>query len=242
MGIVRQSLGAAPQARRIDTRAWLRWLRPDFRDLATTNRAWLQRHERAAWQITLACIVAIAAVDLASLFLFADPLAQYVWRTALLCLIGIAGVGLGCRILFDDTVPELQAEEAAHAAAEAAARLQGALLAAQTMQHHLSNQLALTSGYAEMLAENPHLDPALRPLATEAAQGAHEAIATLARLQRLTRVERDPLAGPAILRLDATDESPPTRVLAPEEVHAYGLFPLRNAVSAAAARDERRAG
>ncbi len=68
-------------------------------------------------------------------------------------------------------------------------RLAGVLLAARTAQHELNNQLALTVGYAELLARNPGLPPDARALAEEALRGAQEAARSLDALQRLTRLE-----------------------------------------------------
>jgi PAS domain S-box-containing protein len=69
------------------------------------------------------------------------------------------------------------------------ARLEGALLAARTALHHMSNQLALTVGYAELLASDSRLPPDLREPAAEALQGAEDAVRTLRSLQRVARLE-----------------------------------------------------
>ena len=42
------------------------------------------------------------------------------------------------------------------------ARLQGVRLAARTLEHHLTNHLTLTVGYAELIAEDPELQQVLR--------------------------------------------------------------------------------
>ncbi|HEX2171060.1 MAG TPA: response regulator [Dehalococcoidia bacterium] len=99
-------------------------------------------------------------------------------------------------------------------------RLEGALLAAHTMQHHLSNQLAVTVGYAEMLTSMPHLPDDLRECAEAALRGAEEASRTLAQIQQITRIVEAPLrGGPPILDLDesvaggaspSADDSPPS--------------------------------
>ncbi|HZQ98936.1 MAG TPA: response regulator [Chloroflexota bacterium] len=88
-------------------------------------------------------------------------------------------------------------------ALEEAARLQGALLASATVEHNLGNQLALTMGYAEMLAHDPRLDPALRPWAERALGGVEAAVATLDKLRRLIRIEPSSLrGGSTVLDLD----------------------------------------
>jgi PAS domain S-box-containing protein len=75
-------------------------------------------------------------------------------------------------------------------------RLEGALLAARTAQHALNNQLALTVGYADLLAADLRLPPDLREVAHEALTGAQAAAATLQQLQRITRLEEIDQAGP----------------------------------------------
>jgi GAF domain-containing protein len=69
------------------------------------------------------------------------------------------------------------------------ARLSGALLAARTAQHHLNNQLGVTVGYADMLANDPRLPSDLRACAAEILTSALDAAATVDRLRRLTRLE-----------------------------------------------------
>ena len=76
------------------------------------------------------------------------------------------------------------------------ARLEGVLLAARTAQHALNNQLALTVGYADLLAADPRLPPDLREVAREALSGAQAAGITLEQLQSITRLEEIDQAGP----------------------------------------------
>ena len=45
------------------------------------------------------------------------------------------------------------------------ARLDGVRLAARTLEHHLTNHLTLTVGYAELIAEDPELPERLRDMA-----------------------------------------------------------------------------
>lgn len=86
------------------------------------------------------------------------------------------------------------------------ARLAGVLLAARTLEHELNNQLSLTVGYAELLANSSLLPPPLRPQAEEALRGARGAARTLARLHTVTRLQEVNLGGPggAVLDLGAT--------------------------------------
>ena len=88
-------------------------------------------------------------------------------------------------------------------ALEEAARVQGALLASATVEHNLGNQLALTMGYAELLARDPRLDAELRPWAERALSGVEQAVATLDKLRRIMRIERSGMrGGPQVLDLD----------------------------------------
>jgi hypothetical protein len=75
-------------------------------------------------------------------------------------------------------------------------RLEGVLLAARTAQHALNNQLALTVGYADVLAADPRLPPDLRQVANEALSGAQAAASTVEQLQRITRLDEIDQAGP----------------------------------------------
>jgi GAF domain-containing protein len=68
-------------------------------------------------------------------------------------------------------------------------RLEGALLAARTAQHEMNNRLALTVGYAELLATHPDLPPSLRPVVAEALRGAREAAEIVSRLRAISRLE-----------------------------------------------------
>lgn len=54
--------------------------------------------------------------------------------------------------------------------------LDAAVLRAHDVQHELSNHLALTTGYAELLADNPRLPPDLRDAAREALVGGLSAV------------------------------------------------------------------
>ena len=51
--------------------------------------------------------------------------------------------------------------------AEEQARLNGVRLAARTLEHHLTNHLTLTVGYAELIAEDPELPERLRDMALQ---------------------------------------------------------------------------
>jgi signal transduction histidine kinase len=97
-------------------------------------------------------------------------------------MIGAAMTALWVAALFAER-RALEAERVARA------RLEGILLAARTMEHALGNKLALTLGWAELLAAHPALADELRPFAAEALAGAQQATTILRQLQALSRVE-----------------------------------------------------
>jgi signal transduction histidine kinase len=90
----------------------------------------------------------------------------------------------------------LRAHEAALGRLEDAARLEGVLLAARTLQHEMNNQLSMTVGYAELLADDPSLSAEQREMARTALHGAERAAALLARLRTLTTVKLLHVGGP----------------------------------------------
>ena len=99
-------------------------------------------------------------------------------------------------------VTVIQARDRAEAALREHTRLQGVLLAAGTVQHYLGNQLALTMGYAELLANDARLPADLRDLALEAVDGVVAARQTLLELSEITRIETvEGLGGPPVLDL-----------------------------------------
>jgi DNA-binding response OmpR family regulator len=93
------------------------------------------------------------------------------------------------------------ARRRAEDAARDGARLQGALLAANTVEHHLGNQLALTMGYAELLAEHPALPPPADHYAHMALEGVVKATETLRTLRSVIRLEEADMAGPSYIDL-----------------------------------------
>ena len=81
------------------------------------------------------------------------------------------------------------------------ARLEGVLLTARTLQHELNNRLAVTIGYAELVARNPELPERLRPLTARVSESAESAASILQRLLSVTQVratEWGPALGPTI--------------------------------------------
>ena len=93
------------------------------------------------------------------------------------------------------------ARRRAEDAARDGARLQGALLAANTVEHHLGNQLALTMGYAELLAGHQLPRPADH-YADLALEGVVRATETLRKLRSIIRLEEADMAGPAYIDLE----------------------------------------
>ena len=75
------------------------------------------------------------------------------------------------------------------------ARLDGVRLAARTLEHHLTNHLTLTVGYAELIAEDPELPERLRQMARIVLESAQAAVE---RVRRMRQVESVQLIDPGI--------------------------------------------
>lgn len=68
------------------------------------------------------------------------------------------------------------------------ARLDGVRLAARTLEHHLTNHLTLTVGYAELIAEDPELPERLREMARQVLESAHAAVESVRRMRQVDSV------------------------------------------------------
>src|ERR1700687_5883760 len=94
---------------------------------------------------------------------------------------------------------EEEAERELSRAESQALLLEGVRLAARTLEHHLTNHLTLTVGYAELLAEDPELPERLREMAQqvlESAQAAVESVRRMRQVQSLNLVDADAPGGP----------------------------------------------
>src|SRR5262245_16685548 len=69
--------------------------------------------------------------------------------------------------------------------------LRGALLVAQTLEHHCNSPLALTVAQCELLEADPRLPADLRERAQKARDGALAVAAVLAECRRLTGLQLD---------------------------------------------------
>ncbi len=79
--------------------------------------------------------------------------------------------------------------------------LEGVRLAARTLEHHLTNHLTLTVGYAELIAEDPELPERLREMARqvlESAQAAVDSVRRLRQVDSLTLIDQGIPGGPTI--------------------------------------------
>jgi hypothetical protein len=96
-------------------------------------------------------------------------------------------------------------ERERHLSAAESARRDGAALAINTLRHHIGNKLAVTVGYAELLADDPRLPPDAQELAEKATNSALAAGAALRRFRgRPVNLEVDTTTmGPPILNADA---------------------------------------
>jgi hypothetical protein len=68
------------------------------------------------------------------------------------------------------------------------ARLEGVRLAARTLEHHLTNHLTLTVGYAELIAEDPELPERLREMARQVLDSAQAAVDSVRRMRQVESV------------------------------------------------------
>jgi hypothetical protein len=68
------------------------------------------------------------------------------------------------------------------------ARLDGVRLAARTLEHHLTNHLTLTVGYAELIAEDPELPERLREMAHQVLESAQAAVDSVRRMRQVDSV------------------------------------------------------
>jgi nitrogen-specific signal transduction histidine kinase len=68
------------------------------------------------------------------------------------------------------------------------ARLEGVRLAARTLEHHLTNHLTLTVGYAELIAEDPELPERLREMAHQVLESAQAAVESVRRMRQVDAV------------------------------------------------------
>ena len=68
------------------------------------------------------------------------------------------------------------------------ARLDGVRLAARTLEHHLTNHLTLTVGYAELISEDPELPERLRQMAYQVLESAQAAVESVRRMRQVDAV------------------------------------------------------
>ena len=68
------------------------------------------------------------------------------------------------------------------------ARLDGVRLAARTLEHHLTNHLTLTVGYAELIAEDPELPERLRDMARQVLESAQAAVESVRRVRHIEAI------------------------------------------------------
>jgi hypothetical protein len=85
-------------------------------------------------------------------------------------------------------MPEDEAHEEDPIRLEDDARLDGVRLAARTLEHHLTNHLTLTVGYAELIAEDPELPERLRDMARQVLDSAQAAVDSVRRMRQIESV------------------------------------------------------
>src|SRR5207244_11097393 len=85
-------------------------------------------------------------------------------------------------------MPEEEAELQLTRAESQARLLEGVRLAARTLEHHLTNHLTLTIGYAELIAEDPELPERLREMAHMVLESAQAAVERVRRMRQVESV------------------------------------------------------
>src|SRR3979411_3488170 len=98
-------------------------------------------------------------------------------------------------------MPEEEAELQLTRAETEARLLEGVRLAARTLEHHLTNHLTLTVGYAELIAEDPELPERLRDMAhmvLESAQAAVERVRRMRQIESVNLVDLGIPGGPLL--------------------------------------------
>ncbi len=98
-------------------------------------------------------------------------------------------------------MPEEEAELELTRAESQARVLEGVRLAARTLEHHLTNHLTLTVGYAELIAEDPELPERLRDMARqvlESAQAAVDSVRRMRQVDSLNLIDQGIPGGPLI--------------------------------------------
>ena len=86
------------------------------------------------------------------------------------------------------TMPEEEADSESSSPVDDQARLDGVRLAARTLEHHLTNHLTLTVGYAELIAEDPELPERLREMALQVLESAQAAVESVRRMRQVQSV------------------------------------------------------
>lgn len=106
-------------------------------------------------------------------------------------------------------VANAQEQEAARAAREEAARLQGVILTSRELSHLLGNDLAVTVGWIDLLRTHPSLPTELRQLVDDASSGLERATDHVRKLQLVERIAtHETPIGPALDLEGSTARSP----------------------------------
>ena len=85
-------------------------------------------------------------------------------------------------------MPEEEDSQPVLSRVQSQAMLDGVRLAARTLEHHLTNHLTLTVGYAELIAEDPELPERLREMAHQVLESAQAAVDSVRRLRQVESV------------------------------------------------------
>jgi signal transduction histidine kinase len=182
-------------------------------DLPAADRRVLRLARIFAWLVCGVTVGFAVLGDWLLMLLVPEPGTQFTVRAIGLAATAAAATLVASQVNLPMLAETMLAKEAARRAYERAAKLEGALLAARTVEHHLNNDLAITVGYSELLALNPELAEPARSQAEEVHRGAQRAVDHLQALLTVTDVDEDRSLGTSLLQLaEPAKRSPRSQV------------------------------
>jgi hypothetical protein len=149
----------------------------------------------------LAATVALSGLALAGVCALLLPKAFDEWRLPV-----IAMLATGSCVTYWLVLAHVRKERARLRILQESARAEAATLTSRTVRHHLANELAVTLGYSEMLAEDPRLPQELEEQAEHIRASAMAAVNTVDQLRKDIRgIELDQrVAGPPLLDIEGS--------------------------------------
>ncbi|HEV2122379.1 MAG TPA: hypothetical protein VGW38_06360 [Chloroflexota bacterium] len=191
---------------RLLARLYRRAVPPLPHDVPVQTMRHVGRVEQSVWGVVSVYVLVMLMADALVVIFLPAPMATIVHALLLTATAIVATVTL-LRVTRRRAVETARELETLRRAQEEAARLEGAVLAARTAAHRINNTLSPVAGYAELLTLNGAVtaDPAAVLYAQQIMHAAHTAAEEIAHLQRLVRLQEDPMghaSGIPILDLD----------------------------------------